>query len=257
MDRELSSAKGTAREGDILTEEAEASASLGKLRQARQEFEHAFAIRRSNGLDDHTGYTMAAAAVIEADFGNEKQARKQAQKALSLGRGIDAREMVAEVYSITGDDRQALALVDELHARFPTHVPLNPASLSSVIAAVEIHRGNPTKAIQVLEQAKPYDLSEFSDLNPIYIRGLAYLRMGSGEEAAAEFKKYLDHSGINTVFPRHSLALLGLARAYVLMKDSPRARKAYEDFLALWSEADPDIPILLQAKNELQKLNSI
>jgi eukaryotic-like serine/threonine-protein kinase len=257
MDRELSSAKGTAREADILTEEAEASASLGKLRQARQEFEHAFAIRRSNGLDDHTGYTMAAAAVIEADFGNEKQARKQAQKALSLGRGIDAREMVAEVYSITGDDRQALALVDELHARFPTHVPLNPASLSSVIAAVEIHRGNPTKAIQVLEQAKPYDLSEFSDLNPIYIRGLAHLRMGSGEEAAAEFQKYLDHSGINTVFPRHSLALLGLARAYVLMKDSPRARKAYEDFLALWSEADPDIPILLQAKNELQKLNSI
>jgi eukaryotic-like serine/threonine-protein kinase len=255
MDRELSSAKGTAREADILTEDAEASASLGKLRQARQEFEHVFAIRRSNGLDDHTGYTMAAAAVIEADFGNEKRARDQAQKALSLGRGVDARELVAEVYSITGDDRQALALVDELHTRFPTHVPLNPASLSSVIAAVEIHRGNPAKAIQVLEQAKPYDLSEFSDLNPIYIRGLAYLRMGSGKEAAGEFQKYLDHSGINTVFPRHSLALLGLARAYILMKDPPRARKAYQDFLALWSEADPDIPILLEAKNELQKLS--
>jgi tetratricopeptide (TPR) repeat protein/DNA-binding winged helix-turn-helix (wHTH) protein len=257
MDLELSSAKGTAREADILTEEAEASASLGKLRQARHELERVFAIRRSNGLDDHTAYTMAAAAVIEADFGNEQKARNEAKEALRLGRGVDARETVAEVFSMIGDDRQALALVDELHTRFPLHVPLNPASLACVVAAVEIHRGNPAKAVQVLEQAKPYDLSEFSDLNPIYIRGLAYLRMGSGTEAAAEFQKYLDHSGINTVFPRHSLALLGLARAYVLMNEKGKARKAYEDFLTLWSEADPDIPILLQAKSEFRKLNPI
>jgi hypothetical protein len=81
--------------------------------------------------------------------------------------------------------------------------------------------------------------------------------MGSGTEAAAEFQRYLDHSGINTVFPRHSLALLGLAQTYVPMKDTPRARKAYEDFLALWPEADPDIPILLQAKSEFRKLNPI
>jgi DNA-binding winged helix-turn-helix (wHTH) protein/tetratricopeptide (TPR) repeat protein len=257
MEKELSSAKGTLREADILTGETEASASLGKLRQARQEFERVFAIRRSNGLDDHTGYTMAAAAVIEADFGNQQTARNEAKEALRLGRGLDARETAAEVFSIIGDDRQALALVDELHTRFPLHVPLNPASLASVVAAVEIHRGNPAKAVQVLEQAKPYDLSEFSDLNPIYIRGLAYLRMRSGKEAASEFQKYLDHSGINTLFPRHSLALLGLARAYVLMKDTARARKAYEDFLALWSEADPDIPILLQAKSEVRNLSPI
>ena len=257
MDGELSSAKGTPREADILTEEAEASASLGKLRQARQEFERVFAIRRSNGLDDHTGYTMAAAAVIEADFGNEQKARNEAKEALRLGRGVDARETVAEVFSMIGDDRQALALVDELHTRFPLHVPLNPASLASVVAAVEIHKGHPAEAVQILEQAKPYDLSEFSDLNPIYIRGLAYLQMGLGKEAAAEFQRYLDHSGINTVFPRHSLALLGLARAYALMKDTARASKAYEDFLWLWSEADPDIPILLQAKSEFRKLNPI
>jgi eukaryotic-like serine/threonine-protein kinase len=257
MEKELSSAKGTSREADILTGEAEASASLGKLRQARQEFERVFAIRRSNGLDDHTGYTMAAAALIEADFGNEAKARNEAKEALRLGRGVDARETVAEVFSIIGDERQALALVDELHTRYPLHVPLNPASLASVVAAIEIRRGNPAKAVQVLEQARPYDLSEFSDLNPIYIRGLAYLRMGAGIEAAAEFQRYLDHSGINTVFPRHSLALLGLARAYILMKDTPRARKAYQDFLVSWSEADPDIPILLQAKSEFRKLSPI
>ena len=255
MDRELSSAKGTSREADILTGQALASASLGKLQQARREFERVFAIRRSNGLDDHTGYTMAAAAIIEADFGNEQQARKEAKEALRLGRGVDARESVAEVFSIIGDDRQALALVDELHTRFPLHVPLNPASLASVVAAVEIHRGNPAKAVQILEQARPYDLSEFSDLIPIYIRGLAYLRMGAGKEAAAEFQRYLDHPGINTLFPRRSLALLDLARAYVLMKDTPRARKAYEDFFALWSEADPEIPVLVQAKSEFRKLN--
>lgn len=257
MEQELSSAKRTSREADILADQAEASASLGKLRQARQEFERVFAIRRSNGLDDHTAYTMAAAALIEADFGNEQKARNEAKEALQLGRGVDARETVAEVFSIIGDDRQALALVDELHTRFPLHIPLNPASLAGVAAAVEIHRGNPAKAVQVLEQAKPYDLSEFSGLNPIYLRGLAYLRMGSGTEAAAEFQRYLDHAGINTVFPRHSLALLGLARAYALIKDTPRARKAYENFLALWSEADPDIPILLQAKSEFRKLNPI
>jgi DNA-binding winged helix-turn-helix (wHTH) protein/tetratricopeptide (TPR) repeat protein len=255
MQRELASAQGTPREADILTEEAEVLASAGKLRQSRQEFNRVYAIRRGNGLDDHTAYTMAAAAIIEADFGNVQQARKQAQQALHLGRGVDARENAAEVFSLVGDDRQALALADELHTRFPSHVPLNPASLAVVAATVEIHRGNPAKAIQILEQAKPYDLSEFSSLSPIYIRGLAYLSKGSGAEAATEFQKYLDHPGINTAFPRHSLALLGLARAYVLMKDLSRARRTYREFLGMWSEADPDLPVLRQAQSEFHKLN--
>ena len=106
----------------------------------------------------------------------------------------------------------------------------------------------------MLEQAIPYDFSEFSSLAAVHIRGLAYLRAGKGSEAAAEFQKILDHEGIAVFSPRHPLARLGLARSHERMGDRGRSRHDYEDFLALWKDADPDIPILKEAKAEYEKL---
>ena len=96
--------------------------------------------------------------------------------------------------------------------------------------------------------------AEFVNLAPVYIRAQAYLRAGSGQEAATEFQKFVDHAIINVLFPRHALAVLGLARAYSLMHDMARSKKAYEDFFRLWSEADPDIPVLVKARAEYAKL---
>jgi tetratricopeptide (TPR) repeat protein len=108
--------------------------------------------------------------------------------------------------------------------------------------------------VQLLQQAIPYDFSEFVNLASVYIRAQAYLRAGSGREAAAEFQKVVDHPSLNVLFPRHALAVLGLARAYALMHDLARAKKAYVEFLGSWSQADPDIPVLIQARAEYAKL---
>jgi DNA-binding winged helix-turn-helix (wHTH) protein/tetratricopeptide (TPR) repeat protein len=254
MQREMASAKGTNREANIVFLQGLVLASAGRLRLARPIFEHSYAKRRENQLDDFAAYAMAVEALIEADFGFEKRARNQALQALKIGHGIDAEEAAAEVLSLTGRGQQALSLVDDLHTRFPLHVPLNPACLPTILATVEIRKGNPAKAVQVLQQAIPYDLSEFANLAPPYIRGQAYLRLGDGRGAAAEFQKFTDHTGLNVLTPRHSLALLGMARAYALMHETAKALKAYEDFFALWSEADNDIPVLVQAKMEYQRL---
>jgi len=255
MQRELASAKGTSREQGAYWEQGLVLATGGKLRLARLLFEHSYNKRRENKLDDFAAYAMAVEAEIDADFGFEERAKNQARQALKLGHGIDAEEAAAQAFALAGAGDEALALVEDLHSRFPLHVPLNQASIPAVQAAVQIRRNNPAKAVQLLQQAIPYDFAEFADLTPVYIRGLAYLRMGAGAEAAAEFQKFVDHPGLNVIFPTHALAQLGLARAYVLMHDTTKARKAYDDFFTRWSEADSDIPILQQAKAEYKKLN--
>ena len=127
---------------------------------------------------------------------------------------------------------------------------MNAVQLPTARAAVEIRRGNPGKAIELLRAAAPYELG---DLGAVYARGEAYLAARAGAEAAAEFQKILDHQGAatGTVYP---LAHLGLGRAWALAGDSARSRKAYQDFLALWKDADPDIPILQEARQEYAKL---
>jgi DNA-binding winged helix-turn-helix (wHTH) protein/tetratricopeptide (TPR) repeat protein len=255
MQHEVELARGTDREHEMLVNQAFALAALGKLKQARQLFDRSWANYERDGLQDHAAYSMAQEALIEADFGNIPEARTRATEALRLGRGIDARETTAEVLSLAGEAGKARTLTQELRSRFPQHAPLNAASLPTILAAAELQRGNASKAIDLLREAEPYDMSEFSNLSPIYIRGQAYLRLHSSKEAAAEFQRLLDHTGINALSPRHALARLGLARALALEGDRPQARRAYEDFLAYWSEADPELPILRRARIELSKLN--
>jgi tetratricopeptide (TPR) repeat protein len=255
LQREIAVTKGTPSEDTIITLQALAAASSGKLRLARQLFEGSVARRKRDGLNDHAAYTIATEAQIEADLGNTERAMKLVREALKLGRGIDAEETAAEALSLLGKEKEASSLAEDLRKRFPAHVPLNPASLPCIYGEIQIHKGNPAKAVQILQQAIPYELSEFANLSPAYIRGQAFLRMGYGKEASSEFQKYREHSGVNALFPRHTLALVGLARAYVLMGDTAKAHKAYEDFFVLWSEADPDIPFLLQARSEYQKLH--
>jgi len=123
-----------------------------------------------------------------------------------------------------------------------------------VRALIELNRKNPDAAIRSLQAPTPYELGAAQGLFPIYIRGLAYLQEKRGAEAAAEFQKIADHRGIAPTAPEHSLAKLGLGRAYVMTGDTSKARAAYQDFFALWKDADPDIPILKEAKAEYAKL---
>jgi DNA-binding winged helix-turn-helix (wHTH) protein/tetratricopeptide (TPR) repeat protein len=255
MQRELDWAKNNDRENDLLIAQAFAFMSAGKVRAARQLFERSWAASERNGLNDDAAYAMALESLAEADFGNFREARTRAAAALRLGKGIDARETAAEALAVAGDIRQARTIADQLHARYPQHQPLNAASLTTIAASIELQQKRPANAIRILENAAPYDLSEFSNLSPIYIRGKAHLEAHHGEDAAATFQKILDHSGIDVTSQRHPLAQLGLARAYAETGDTQRALQAYEAFFALWSEADPDIPVLRSAKLEYGRLH--
>jgi eukaryotic-like serine/threonine-protein kinase len=254
MQHELDWATGTERENDMLAIQAGALIGAGKVRAARSVFEKSWAASERNGLLDDAAYSMAGEALAEADFGNQREARTRAMASLKLGRGIDAEETVAETLALSGDLVQPKALVDDLRERFPHHAPLINASLPTILATAEMQHNSPAKAIQTLQQAAPYDLSEFTSLSSIYIRGLAYLRSGSGKEAATEFQKIVDHPGIDVTSERHALARLGLARAYAIMGDREKSRKEYEDFFVLWASADSDLPALRQAKVEYEKL---
>ena len=195
-------------------------------------------------------------ALAEADFGEYKEARNDAQAALHAGRGIDAEEVAAEALAIAGDVEKSRELTEDLQKRYPLHVALINASLPAIEASAELQRGKPVEAVRLLEQSREWDLCEFSGLSPVYIRGLAYLRLHRGQAAAAEFQKILEHAGIAVTSNRHALAILGLARAYALSGEKDNSKKAYEDFFAAWANADPDLPIWREARAEYGLIES-
>ena len=194
------------------------------------------------------------------EFGNGALVRSEAVSALARSSTTDIRVLVALALARAGDSDRAQKMVDELQKENPLNTMINGYWLPTIRAAVEINRKNPGKAIQILETAAPYELGDpaptgfGSSLYPVYLRGQAYLLLRQGSAAAAEFQKYVDHRSVVNSYPLGALAHLGLARAYTLQKDTIRARGAYQDFLTLWKDADPDIPILREAKAEYARL---
>jgi hypothetical protein len=167
--------------------------------------------------------------------------------------------MAAIALALAGRLPQATRLADGLAQRFPEDTIVQFNYVPSIRAATAIESGSPDKAIQVLAAAVPYELGGPANqsptfcLYPVYLRGLALLGARQGS-AAAEFQKILDHPGVVLNEPIGALARLGLGRSYAVAGDKEKARKAYEDFFALWKDADPDVPILNQAKDEYAML---
>jgi eukaryotic-like serine/threonine-protein kinase len=158
--------------------------------------------------------------------------------------------------ALAGDAATARKLSDDLNERFPENTIVQFNYLPTLHAQLALKRNDGAKAIQALQGAMPYELGVGGrfPLCPAYVRGLAYLAVLHGSEAAIEFQKILDHRGIVVNEPIGALAHLQIARAYALQGDTAKARAAYQDFLTLWKDADPDIPILKQAKAEYAKL---
>ena len=152
---------------------------------------------------------------------------------------------------MTGDTNRAQKLIDDLAKESPLDTLLNNVALPTARAIIELQRKNPTRAIALLEAAKPYGVADFGS---IYVRGEAYLQAHDGANAAAEFQKILDHRGVSPLDAAYALARLGLGRALALEGQTAKARATYQDFLAFWKDADPDIPVLKQAKEEYEKL---
>jgi tetratricopeptide (TPR) repeat protein len=205
---------------------------------------------------------MPLEALYDVEFGNDRRARERALAALQIAPSSRFQWISAIALARAGDVDRAQAIADELREKYPLDTLVSHVALPGIQAAIEINQGNAAKAIQLLQAATPYELGRTfripslgSCYVAIYLRGQAYLRSGAGTEAAAEFQKILDHRGVDPISPLYALSHLGLGRAWVLAGDLAKGRRAYQDFLALWKDADSDLPILQQAKAEYAKLN--
>jgi len=230
--------------------------------QARTMWERAIALAQQAGKRETAAIYEAAEAVCEAHFGNGAAVKQRARAALALAKGRDVEYAAAFALALSGDAPESQRLAADLEKRFPEDTPVQFEYLPTLHALSALAHRAPSDAIEQLQRAVPYDLAipgtaffaKFGGLYPAYVRGQAYLEAGQGREAAAEFQKVLDHRGIVLADPIGVLAHLQLGRALALSGEKDRARSAYQYFLTLWKDADPDIPILKQAKAEYAKL---
>ena len=164
--------------------------------------------------------------------------------------------MTAMAFAKAGDTTSALQLVQQLREKYPLNTLLRDRDLPSIEAEIHMQQGRPDLAIAALERAVPYELGLLQQfaLDSVYVRGEAYLQAGRGQEAASQFRKMLDHPGLLANSVSGPLARLQLGRALVMMGDKDAARKSYQDFLTLWKDADPDIPVYKQAKAEYSNI---
>jgi tetratricopeptide (TPR) repeat protein len=259
MNRQLAGVAGKPGEDILLSAQSDTEAYYGRLGKARELSRRAADMAVHRGQKETAAEWLMDAALREAEFGNSGQARERTTAALGLAPTRDIQTLAALTCARAGDSARAQKMADELAKASPMHTMLNGHWLPTIRATIEVNRAQPAAAIELLQAAGPYELGSPNPtggtLYPVYVRGQAYLLSKHGGEAAGEFQKFLDHRGVVLNFPLGALAHLGLARAYALSGDAAKSRTAYRDFLTLWKDADPDIPILKQAKAEYANLH--
>jgi eukaryotic-like serine/threonine-protein kinase len=243
----------------MLFLESDSAAYAGPFAKARALSRRAADSAQRSDEKEVASYYQAEAALRESLVGNGSLAKQQVSAALQLSNGRDVESVSAIAVAIASDAAQATRLADDLAKRFPEDTLVQFNYLPAIRSATALRSGKPAKALEALEVASPYELGipalPFTlSLHPVYLRGEAYLALHQGAAAAAEFQKILDHPGVVLNEPMASLAHLGLARAYAMTGDSSKSRTAYQNFFALWKDADPDIPVVKEAKTEYAKL---
>jgi len=257
MRQEIEGAQGKPQEPVVMILEAQGECAQGRIKKARASYSRAVNAAKSRDYKELAANAVAAEATCDSELGFLKEARQAITVALSLADSRDARSIATYVFARVGDSAQSQKLVGELAKEWQFDTLLNQVWLPVAQATNDLQRHHPAEAITRLESAAPYEWGSPPSgavYWPIYIRGEAFLKARDGVKAAAEYQKILDHRGIDPTSQLYSLARLGVGRAYALQGDTPRARAAYQDFLALWKDADPDTPILKQAKAEYAKL---
>ncbi|HXM10842.1 MAG TPA: winged helix-turn-helix domain-containing protein [Terriglobales bacterium] len=246
-----------------LNNEANSAGYFGQLAKAREFTKQAADAARKQEKKETPATYDAEAAIREALAGNIAVAKQNVKTALALSRSKDVEAMSALALALAGDSREATQLATELDRQFPKNTILQLNYLPTIRAAEQLWDGggriDPAKAIEMLAPVTPYELGitaleEGLSLYPVYVRGQALLLARNGSAAATEFQKIIQHPGVVQNEPIGALAYLGLARAYALSHDSAQAHAAYQEFFALWKDADPDVPILKQARAEYAKL---
>jgi len=237
-------------------------ARSGRLQRARTLSRTAVDEARQSGRRETAAVYEASAAVREALFDNASAAVRSASDALEISKGRDVEYAAAFALALAGESQRAQLLANDLDMRFPQDTSVRFSYLPTLRALFALNAREPSHAIDALREAASYELAVpavsnfgfFGSLYPAYVRGEAYLAAQTYVEAAAEFQKIVDHRGLVLGDPIDAIARLQRARALALAGDRGKAKAAYADFLALWKDADPDTPILRQAKAEYAKL---
>jgi DNA-binding winged helix-turn-helix (wHTH) protein/tetratricopeptide (TPR) repeat protein len=260
MARTVSEAMGKPGTEDFLLDsQANTEAWYGKLKNANELTRRAMDSAQRNDANEAAALYLAAAALREAESGDQEQVRADTHGAAKLAPNRDVLAMAALALA-RARDPAAEKLANELDKTFPLDTLIQRYWLPTIRAAVALQRKDPNRAIELLTAAKSIELSQPTNicvaLCPVYVRGEAYLMLRDGKAAAAEFQKFIDHRGLVANFPWGALARLGLARAYAQSGDTEKSRAHYREFLELWKNADPDLRTLKEARAEYKKLGA-
>jgi serine/threonine protein kinase/tetratricopeptide (TPR) repeat protein len=263
MDRVVALAKGKRlAEHWLMNSRALVHARSGHAQLARRLSSRAVELALQEGRREAAATYQSAAAVWEGLYGNANEARAKAAAALAVTNGRDVEYASALALGLAGDSSRAEALADDLDKRFPHDTFVRFTYLPVLRALSALHRGQPTGSVARLQPTLHYELAVnglnvglyLGGLHSAYVRGEALVAAHQYAEAAAEFQKILDHRGIVGADPIGALAHLQLGRTFALSGDKTKAKAAYQDFLTLWKDADPEIAILRQANSEYAKL---
>jgi hypothetical protein len=263
MRREVAAARGKSVVEELISDhQAFALAYAGHLQEATTMLRGASDLAQQAAHREKAAIFETRVALWEAFYGNAPAAKPAALAALALAKNREVQFGAALALAVEGDSSQAQTLTNDLEKSFPEDTSVKFNYVPSVRAFLALNHGDPAKAIEILQVAAPYELGEprstqtgfFGALYPIYARGQAYLAARRGADAAREFQKILDHPGIMVGDPVGVLAHLQLGRAFAIEGDNAKAKAVYQEFLTLWKDADPGIPILKQAKAEYERL---
>jgi eukaryotic-like serine/threonine-protein kinase len=247
----------------LANQQGFALANSGHLQQAKSMSHHAADLARQAGQSDTAALYEVPVALWEAFFGDASAAKRTATEPLERSKDLYVEYGAALALALAGDSTRSMSIADDMEKRFGQDTSLRISYMPALQGLLALNQGDPARAVDLLQPNLPYEGGEprstihglFGAFYPVYVRGQAYLALHQGVQAAAEFQKILDHPGIVLSDPVGAVARLQLARAYAMSGDTVNAKAAYQNFLAHWKDADPDISVLQQAKTEYQKLH--
>jgi len=255
-------AAGYNRSPTFCEQEAHVAAYAGQLRRARALSRRGVDLARQGGRQERAAEDQAGSAIRESLFGNAAEARTEAAAALRLSKGGVVEYGAGFALGLSGEPVEAEALAADIARRFPENTTFRFSYVPVLRALGALSREQPTRALAELEPAAIYERASLaghegfnSSLYAVYVRGLAYLAQRKGSEAATEFEKVLNHRSIVLYDPIGAVSRWRLGQAYALAGDTQRSKAAYDDFLALWKNADPEIPILKKIRSERAALH--
>jgi len=249
--------KGTGVEPFLLFFNACWQSSLGRVKASRDFWQRASQMAVNSGAKDFGAGLLTLEAYDDALFGLQAESRQEAARALEISNDPDTRWGAAMSFAMLGDEQKSASLLAGAQHDAPENYFIQQLVAPQIRAAQQIEKNQPAEAIELLEALRPYEFGvgpRAVGATPVFLRGMAYLKMHDGAKAAVEFQRILDHRGAVSFGVEYPLSHLNLGRAYALQGDNAKARTAYQDFFAAWKDGDPDVPILKAARSEYDKL---